>query len=230
MRRTLESVAAQTIPPAAWVVVDDGSTDQSASILAEYQTQLPYLRVVRRSDRGSRSVGPGVIEAFYDGLSTVDLDAFDYLCKLDLDLELPPRYFELLVARLEANPRLGTTSGKPYRYHSRSGSLVPEVCGDEHSVGASKFYRTPPPHGFVGHLIGAACPVEEEGVHDDEEGIAGFGGSPEGDRRSQRSAAGAGPLLGEAEDGGGAEAAPRGGSGPSLAGAAGHGSDAVAVE
>lgn len=57
----------------------------------------------------------------------------------------------------------------------------------------------PPPYGFVGHLIGAACPVEEEGVHDDEEGIAGFGGSPEGDRRSQRSAAGAGALLGESE-------------------------------
>jgi hypothetical protein len=34
------------------------------------------------------------------------------------------------------------------------------------------------PYGFVGHLIGAACPVEEEGVHDDEEGITTFGGNP----------------------------------------------------
>jgi hypothetical protein len=89
--------------------------------------------------------------------------------------------------------------------------------------------KRPPPHGFVGHLIGAACPVEEEGVHDDEEGVAGLGGSPEGERRSQRSAAGAGPLLGEAEDGGGAEAAPRGGSGPSLTRAAGHGRNAMAI-
>jgi hypothetical protein len=31
-----------------------------------------------------------VIEAFYAGLDTVDLDQFDYLCKLDLDLDLPP--------------------------------------------------------------------------------------------------------------------------------------------
>jgi len=140
-RRTLDSVAAQTVPPALWVVVDDGSTDETPAILAEYSKRLPYLAVVRRIDRGRRSVGPGVIEAFYAGLETIDLDGFEYLCKLDLDLDLPPRYFELLITRMEANPRLGTTSGKPY-FSSRNGSLVPETIGDEMSVGASKFYRT----------------------------------------------------------------------------------------
>ena len=64
MRRTLDSVAAQTVPPASWVVVDDGSTDATSAILAEYAAKLPYLRVVRRPDRGRRSVGPGVVEAF----------------------------------------------------------------------------------------------------------------------------------------------------------------------
>jgi glycosyltransferase involved in cell wall biosynthesis len=141
MRRTLDSVAGQTVAPALWVVVDDGSSDATPQILEEYAPKLPCLRVVRRPDRGRRSVGPGVIEAFYAGLETVDLDTFDYLCKLDPDLVLPPRYFEGLLARMEANPRLGTTSGKPY-FHGRDGALVPETIGDEMSVGASKFYRT----------------------------------------------------------------------------------------
>jgi poly-beta-1,6-N-acetyl-D-glucosamine synthase len=140
MRRTLESVAAQTVPPASWVVVDDGSTDATPAILDEYSKKLPYLRVVRRADRGRRSVGPGVVEAFYAGLDTVDLDDFTYLCKLDLDLDLPPRYFELLIQRMEGDPRMGTTSGKPY--FERDGALVPEVGGDEMSVGMTKFYRT----------------------------------------------------------------------------------------
>ena len=141
MRRTLDSVAAQTVAPALWVVIDDGSTDATPDILEEYARRLPYLKVVRRENRGRRSVGPGVMEAFHAGLETVNLDHFEYLCKLDLDLVLPARYFELLMARMEANPRLGTTSGKPY-FHDARGALVAETIGDEMSVGASKFYRT----------------------------------------------------------------------------------------
>jgi poly-beta-1,6-N-acetyl-D-glucosamine synthase len=141
IRRTLDSVAAQSAPPALWVVVDDGSSDETPAILEEYARRLPYLRVVRRADRGGRQVGPGVIEAFYAGLETVRLEDFDYLCKLDMDLDLPARYFELLMQRMESNPRIGTTSGKPWFVHPRSGALVPEICGDEMSVGMTKFYR-----------------------------------------------------------------------------------------
>ncbi len=141
IRRTLDTVAAQSVPPALWIVVDDGSRDETPAILAEYAARLPWLRVVRRDDRGRRAVGPGVIEAFYAGLDTVDLDDFDYVCKLDMDLELPPRYFEQLMSKMEADPRLGSCSGKPWYVHPLTGKLEPEVCGDEMAIGASKFYR-----------------------------------------------------------------------------------------
>jgi biofilm PGA synthesis N-glycosyltransferase PgaC len=141
LRRTLDSVAAQTVQPAAWVIVDDGSTDGTSAILEDYAIRLPYLRIVRRTDRGRRAVGPGVIEAFYEGLQTVCLEDFDYVCKLDMDLDLPVQYFELLMQRMERNPRIGTTSGKPWFVHPQSGALVPEVCGNEMSVGMTKFYR-----------------------------------------------------------------------------------------
>jgi exopolysaccharide biosynthesis WecB/TagA/CpsF family protein len=141
LRRTLDSVAAQSVPPALWIVVDDGSSDETPAILREYAERLPYLRIVRRTDRGQRRVGPGVIEAFYAGLEQVRLEDFDYLCKLDMDLDLPVRYFELLMQRMESNPRIGTTSGKPWFVHPQSGALVPEICGDEMSVGMTKFYR-----------------------------------------------------------------------------------------
>ncbi len=142
IRKTLDSVAAQTVPPDLWVVVDDGSTDGTSQILAEYAEKLSYLRVHQREDRGRRSVGPGVIEAFYSGLDTVDLDEFEYLCKLDVDLDLPPRYFEILIERMEAEPRIGTCSGKAYFVDPGNGRLVSEACGDETSVGMTKFYRT----------------------------------------------------------------------------------------
>jgi poly-beta-1,6-N-acetyl-D-glucosamine synthase len=140
-RRTLDSVTNQTLPPALWIVVDDGSSDDTAAIVAEYAAKLPYLRLIRRENRGHRKVGAGVIEAFNVGYATIDPNDFDYLCKLDLDLDLPPGYFAGLVQRMEAEPRLGTTSGKPWFVHPGSGALVPEVCGDEMSVGMTKFYR-----------------------------------------------------------------------------------------
>jgi biofilm PGA synthesis N-glycosyltransferase PgaC len=141
LRRTLDSVAAQSVQPAAWIVVDDGSTDETAAILDEYSQHLPYLRIVRRSGSGERNVGPGVIDAFYAGLATVRLGDFDYVCKLDTDLELPGLYFEVLMQRMEGNPRLGTVSGKPWFQVPRCGDLVPEICGDEMSAGMTKFYR-----------------------------------------------------------------------------------------
>jgi poly-beta-1,6-N-acetyl-D-glucosamine synthase len=141
IRRTLDSVAAQSVVPALWVVVDDGSRDETPAILAEYARKLPFLRVVRRTDRGGRSVGPGVIDAFYRGLEGVSLDAYDYVCKLDADLEMPPRYFELLMRWMEREPRLGSCSGKPWFHHPDTRELVPELMGNEMSVGASKFYR-----------------------------------------------------------------------------------------
>lgn len=124
------------------MIVDDGSRDETAAIVAEYAARYPFITLVRRVDRGHRKVGAGVIEAFNEGLAAVDLDRFEYICKFDLDLDIPPGYFEGLIKRMEAEPRLGTSSGKPWFVHPRTGALVPEVCGDEMSVGMTKFYRT----------------------------------------------------------------------------------------
>jgi glycosyltransferase involved in cell wall biosynthesis len=140
-QRTLDSVLAQTVPPALWVIVDDGSTDATPELIAAAAEKVDYIRVVRREDRGKRAVGPGVIDAFYAGLDTVNLQDFDFVCKFDLDLEIPEVYFEELMMRMEAEPRLGTCSGKPYYPDPDSGELISEKCGDEMSVGMTKFYR-----------------------------------------------------------------------------------------
>src|ERR1700689_5365466 len=101
-RRTLESVTSQTVSPALWLIVDDGSSDDTPAILAEYAEKFPYIRILHREDRGYRKLGAGVIEAFYQGYDSIDRNEFDYVCKLDLDLDLPPRYFEVLMDRMEA--------------------------------------------------------------------------------------------------------------------------------
>jgi glycosyltransferase involved in cell wall biosynthesis len=140
MRQTLDSVIAQTVPPAKWIIVDDGSTDETPAILKDYALRYPWISIVTRSDRGHRAVGPGVIDAFYSGYQVIDRSEYEFLCKLDLDLELPPRYFEILINRMNEDSRIATCSGKAYL--REGGRLVDERHGDDTSLGMTKFYRT----------------------------------------------------------------------------------------
>lgn len=140
MRETLDSVLAQSIRPARWVIVDDGSTDETPHILADYAAKHAWIHIVTRLDRGHRAVGPGVIDAFYAGYAAIEPADYEFLCKLDLDLKLPPRYFEILISRMNANPHIATCSGKAYI--KEGDQLVDERHGDETSLGMTKFYRT----------------------------------------------------------------------------------------
>jgi biofilm PGA synthesis N-glycosyltransferase PgaC len=139
MRQTIDSVIGQSVRPARWVIVDDGSTDDTPRILAEYSALHSWITIVTRSDRGHRAVGPGVVDAFYSGYRTITPTDFDFVCKLDLDLLLPPRYFEILISRMHADPRIATCSGKSYI--DEHGQLISERHGDDTSLGMTKFFR-----------------------------------------------------------------------------------------
>lgn len=147
MRRTLDSVVAQTVRPDLWIVVDDGSSDATPAILADYAARHPWIRVVKRADTGRRRVGGGVVEAFDQGWAAAPQAEFDYLCKLDMDLDLPHGYFAGLIELMQADPRLGSVSGKAYHPGPSNpegrfdGELISEAIGDDVSLGMTKFWR-----------------------------------------------------------------------------------------
>jgi biofilm PGA synthesis N-glycosyltransferase PgaC len=136
--RTIACVRAQTRPPDRWVVVDDGSRDRTPDILARAAAEIPYLRVVQRPDRGFRKLGGGVIDSFYTGLDSVDIP-YDFVAKMDVDLEFSPRYFDRILDYFDRDPRLAGASGKVYR---RDGNrLIEEFMIDEMVAGQFKLYR-----------------------------------------------------------------------------------------
>lgn len=136
--RTIAAMRAQTRPPERWIVVDDGSTDETPRILADAAAQIPWLRVVTRENRGFRKLGGGVIDAFEDGLAHAD-GGYDFVAKMDVDLEFPPRYIERLLEEFARDPKLAAASGKVYR--PEGGRLVREFMIDEMVAGQFKFYR-----------------------------------------------------------------------------------------
>lgn len=139
LERTIASMVAQTCRPSRWVIVNDGSADRTGEIADAAAAEHPWISVLHRPRGAARRVGPGVVEAFYAGLECYPLSDFEYVCKLDGDLEFSPLYFATLMERFAANPRLGTISGKCLV--RVGGRVVPERTGDGFSHGVAKLYR-----------------------------------------------------------------------------------------
>jgi glycosyltransferase involved in cell wall biosynthesis len=140
LQGTIDSMRAQTVPPAEWVIVDDGSTDDTNSIASRAAAQCHWVRVVRRDDRGHRAAGVGVVTAFYDGLAAVRSTDWEFLVKLDADVLLEPDYFERCLERFAENPKLGIGGGV-FHNPTPGGGYEEEHTPKFHVRGGSKIYR-----------------------------------------------------------------------------------------
>ncbi len=115
--RVAQALAAQTRRPDLWVVVDDHSTDATPQLVAELTERLHFMRAIEGppplgdmapKDRLAIALPP---RAFNQGLRSTDWRSFTHIAKLDGDVELPPRYFERLLAEFAGDPSLGLAGG-----------------------------------------------------------------------------------------------------------------------
>src|ERR1700676_5654011 len=83
LRFTIESMLAQTVRPSEWIIVNDGSTDRTASIIDEFAARHSWIRPLHRQNRGFRKAGGGVVEAFNDGYRLLNTDDWQFAVKLD---------------------------------------------------------------------------------------------------------------------------------------------------
>jgi poly-beta-1,6-N-acetyl-D-glucosamine synthase len=117
IERTARAVAAQARPPDLWIVVDDGSDDDTLEILSRLESQIAFLRVLRapqgRRDQPLRdrlAVAKEAV-AFNWALTHVTLQHYTHVGKLDGDVELPPEWYSSLLRRFATDPRLGLAGG-----------------------------------------------------------------------------------------------------------------------
>ena len=136
---TIESLAAQTILPTQWIIVNDGSSDRTGSIIDDAAAKYHWLQGIHRTNRGYRKSGGGVVDAFYDGYRALNEQPWDFIVKLDGDLSFAPDYFEKCFEHFEQNPKLGIGGGSIYNLID--GKLALEACPAFHVRGATKIYR-----------------------------------------------------------------------------------------
>ena len=138
---TIDSMLKQTVTPQQWIIVDDGSTDNTAKIAMAAAQQHHWIETVVRKDRGYRKPGGGVVEAFDDGFRRIKGQDWDFVVKFDGDLSFAPDYFERCLLRFERDMKLGIGGGTICN-QTRDGLIV-EAPGDPvfHVRGATKIYK-----------------------------------------------------------------------------------------
>jgi glycosyltransferase involved in cell wall biosynthesis len=139
IRRTLESVVAQTRPPLRWVIVDDGSTDATASIVEEFAARHPFIELVRRPRRAERTFA-GKVHAVNAGLERVRDLEFEIMGNLDADVSFEPGYMEFVVGKFAEDPRLGV-AGTPFTQEGGYDSTRDSFEGDSYVAGPCQMFR-----------------------------------------------------------------------------------------
>ncbi len=135
---TLRSMIAQTHKPIRWVIVSDGSTDETDDIVARYSAEHPWIDLVRRPQRKERHFA-GKVMAFNAGLERLTAVPYEAVVSLDADISFDSDYFAFLLEKLAAHPELGLV-GTPFREISGE-SYDYRFVSIEHVSGACQVFR-----------------------------------------------------------------------------------------
>jgi biofilm PGA synthesis N-glycosyltransferase PgaC len=156
----IRSVAQQTMLPARWVIVSDGSTDRTDEIVRSHAERYPWIALLRRERTSGRHFAgkAHAVNAGYESLGALD---FDLVGNLDADITLPPDYYAFLVARFMEMPRLGV-AGTPFVEDTskpEAHSYGHAFADLSHVSGACQFFRR-----RCFEEIGGYTPVKEGGI------------------------------------------------------------------
>ena len=139
IENTIRSMVSQSVKPAQWIIVDDGSSDKTGEIIDHYAGEYRWITPVHGADRGERVNGSGPMQAFYRGMESLSVTDWEFLVKLDADLSFAPDYFEKCFAEFASDARLGIGGGLIVDDHD--GVLKIEPVPKFHVRGATKIYK-----------------------------------------------------------------------------------------
>jgi biofilm PGA synthesis N-glycosyltransferase PgaC len=144
LARLARSLAEQSLTPAAWIVVDDGSTDGSATVVRDFALEHDWAHLITSpaaAKPGSLQLGRREgrdVVAFNAGLVALPVRP-DIVLKLDADVSLDPDFFERLLREFDVDALLGIAGG--ICLEQEGGSWRARHVTGDHVRGATRAYR-----------------------------------------------------------------------------------------
>jgi biofilm PGA synthesis N-glycosyltransferase PgaC len=138
IEKTIQSMIKQTVLPVKWVIVNDGSTDATSSIVRPYLVDHPWMELVDLPVRKDRNFAAKVY-AFNAGQERVQGLDYEIIGNLDSDVSLDADHFAFLLNEFEKAPQLGVagTIFKEDGYSSETDSFE----GHNHVSGQCQLFR-----------------------------------------------------------------------------------------
>jgi glycosyltransferase involved in cell wall biosynthesis len=138
IEKLIQSMTAQTVLPAKWVIVNDGSTDATASIVKRYLADHPWMELVDLPMHRDRSFAAKVY-AINAGLERVADLQYEIVGNVDSDVSFDADYFEFLLSKFEQDPQLGV-AGTIFEEDGYS-SARDSFEGQNHVAGGCQLFR-----------------------------------------------------------------------------------------
>ena len=133
IEKTIAAVISQTLPPKKWVIVSDGSVDNTDRIVQGYAERNQFIELLRIEESQARDFASKV-HALAAGLERLRGSDYEFVGNLDADVSFDGSYFHSLLGRFNRDPGLGLAGGFIYERHStgfriRFGDSVRSVAG-----------------------------------------------------------------------------------------------------
>jgi glycosyltransferase involved in cell wall biosynthesis len=118
----IESLLKTDKLPVLWLIVDDGSTDDTLKIIREASTVHSFIKFVSVSQTGGRDLTYRYSRVcrlgFERAITLAESSGLDwgYIALLDADIVLSRGYFEALIADMEGDSSIGIESGEIFSY------------------------------------------------------------------------------------------------------------------
>jgi glycosyltransferase involved in cell wall biosynthesis len=108
-----ESLASQSVPPTKWLIVDNGSTDDTVAVAHALAADHSWITVVSIPGELNPVRGRPIVRAFTRALEELD-PAPDLVVNVDADVSMDADYFERLLDRFLDDRQLGICSGSAF--------------------------------------------------------------------------------------------------------------------
>lgn len=154
---TIKSVIAQKVQPVKWIIVSDGSTDDTDDIVRKYAAVHGWIELIRMPERRERHFAAKV-NAFNAGYARVkDLNC-EIIGSIDGDISFDEDFFSFLLQKLADDPGLGLV-GAPFQEASSNQSYDYRFVSIEHVSGCCQLFRRE-----CFEQIGGYVPVKGGGI------------------------------------------------------------------